>query len=64
MTVQPWCQTQTMVCAVLLVCIRVLHTTARGPNPICETIFPGRKTHSADNEKIMYLQKMCSFRRM
>jgi len=44
--------TQTMVCAVLLVCIRVLHTTACGPNPACETIFPGCKTHSADNEKI------------
>jgi len=51
--------TQTMVCAVLIVCIRVLHTTVRGPNPTCETIFPGRKTHSADNEKILYLQKMC-----
>jgi len=43
---------------------RVLHTTARGPNPTCEAISPVRKTHFADNEKIIHLRKMCRFGRI
>ena len=46
-----------------IVYIRVLQTTARGPNPTCEAISPGRKIHCANNEKI-YLRKMCWFGRM
>jgi len=38
---------------------RVLHTTVRGPSPTCEAIALGRKTHFANNEKIIYLRKMC-----
>ena len=38
-----------------------LQTTARGPNPTREAISSGRKTHFANNEKMIYLQKMCSF---
>ena len=34
-------------------------TTARGPNPTCEAISPGRKTHFADNEKMIYFRKIC-----
>ena len=50
--------TQTIVCAVLLVCIRVLHTTVRRPNPTCDTIFPGPK-HILLIMKNNVLQKMC-----
>jgi len=32
---------------------QVYHTTARGPNPTYEDISPGRKTHFANNEKII-----------
>jgi len=42
----------------LLYIIRVLHTTAREPNPTYEAISHGRKTHFANNEKL-YLQNMC-----
>ena len=34
-----------------IVYIRVLRTAARGTNPTCEAISPGRKTHFANNEK-------------
>jgi len=58
-TVQRWCWT--MVCAVttlLHVYIRVLQTTARGPNyPTCEAISPGHKRHFANKKKIIYLRK-------
>jgi len=37
-----------------IVYIRVLCTTARGTNPTCEAISPGRKTHFASNEKIIW----------
>jgi len=38
-------------------------TTARGSNPTCEAIFPGHKTHFENNEKIIYLRKICWFGR-
>ena len=37
--------------------IRVLQTTARGPNLTCKPISPCRKTHFANNEKIIHLRK-------
>jgi len=39
-------------------------TTARGPNLTCEGISPGRKTHFANKEKIIYLRKICKFGRL
>jgi len=42
-----------------IVYIRVLHTTTRGANPTCEAISPGPKTHFANNEKIIYLRRIC-----
>jgi len=51
-----------MVCVLLpflfIVYIRVLHTAPRGPNSTNEAISPGRKTHFANKENIMYLRKM------
>jgi len=38
--------------------IRALYTPARGPNPTCETFSPDA-IHFANNEKIIYLRKMC-----
>jgi len=42
---------------VLIVHMRVLHTTARWPNSTYEAISPGRKTYFASNEIIIYLRK-------
>ena len=44
--------------------IRVLQTTARGPNLTCEAMSSLRKTHFANNEKIIYLREMCWSSRM
>jgi len=51
-----WCVLSPLL---FMVYIRVLHTTARPTKPTCEAISPGRKTHFANNEKIIYLRKMC-----
>jgi len=56
-----WCVMSPLL---FIVYTRVLRTTARGTNPTCEAISPGRKTHFAINEKIIYLRKMCRFGRM
>ena len=45
-----WCVLSTFL---FTVCIRVLHTTPRGPNSTYGAISPGRKTHFANNEKII-----------
>jgi len=61
-SVHCWCWTPTMVCSVttpLHSLHQVLQTTACGPNPTCEAISPGLKTHFANNEKIIYLRKIC-----
>jgi len=55
-----WCVLSPLL---FIVYIRVLQTTAGGPNPICEAISSGHKTYFANNEKI-YLRKMCCFGRM
>jgi len=52
-----WCVLSPLLFTVY---IKVLQSTARSPNPTCEAISPGCKTHFADNEKIIYVQKMCS----
>jgi len=39
--------------------IRVLQTTTRGTYLTCEAISPVRKTHFANNEKIIYLRITC-----
>ena len=44
--------------------IRVLQTTTRGTYLTCEAISPVRKTHFANNEKIIYLRITCWFSRM
>jgi len=56
-----WCVPSPLL---FIVYIRVLHTTARGPNPTCGVIWPGRKTHFVNNEKIIYLRKPRWFGRM
>jgi len=39
----------------------LLHTTVRGPNPTCEALSPGGKTHLANNVELIYLRKICWF---
>jgi len=56
-----WCVLSPLL---FIVYIRFLHTKARGPNLTCKAILPGRKTHFANDEKIIYLRKMCWFGRM
>jgi len=45
-----WCVLSRLL---FIVYIRVLRTTARGTNPTYEAISPGRKTHFANNQKIL-----------
>ena len=56
-----WCVLSPLL---FIVYIRVLHTTARRSNSTYEAISSGRKTHFANNEKVIYLQKMCWLGRM
>ena len=55
-----WCLLSPLL---FIVYIKVLHTTARGPNPTCEAISPGCKRHFGNNEKI-YSRKTWWFGRM
>ena len=52
-----WCVLSSLL---FIVYIRVLHTAVRGPNPTYEAISIGRKTHFANNEKIIqYMHEKC-----